>query len=197
MRARFITLPAASFVAMALSACAGYAPSKMEVPGTFDAIDGTPLDSLPDKAWWARFGNDELSQLVAEARGENHNLKATVARILQAEAQANAAQSTLFPSVDAGVSASRSERQGPALNTEGEVIGTTRTTTSYGANLRASYQLDIFGQQRNAAASALQRFESSLYDGLTVEITLVSNVITTYLQVLSARERLELAERRL
>ena len=197
MGARFITLPAASFVAMALSACAGYAPSKMEVPGTFDAIDGTPLDSLPDKAWWARFGNDELSQLVAEARGENHNLKATVARILQAEAQANAAQSTLFPSVDAGVSASRSERQGPALNTEGEVIGTTRTTTSYGANLRASYQLDIFGQQRNAAASALQRFESSLYDGLTVEITLVSNVITTYLQVLSARERLELAERRL
>src|SRR5690606_22246386 len=60
-----------------------------------------------------------------------------------------------------------------------------------------SYQLDIFGQQRNSAASARQRFESSLYDGVTVEITLISNTVTTYLPVLSARERLELAERRL
>lgn len=199
MRIRF----SVSLVAVGLSACAGYPPARVDVPSAFDAAPAfdaaaaAPAAPLPDKDWWSRFGSPELSALVAEARAANHDLKATVARILQAEAQANAAQSSLFPSLDAGFSASRSERQGQALNTDGEVIGTTRTTTSYGANLRASYQLDIFGQQRNSAASARQRFESSLYDGLTVEITLVSNVITTYLQVLSARERLELAERRL
>jgi outer membrane protein, multidrug efflux system len=199
---RFVrAISSVSLIAITVSACAGYPPAKVEVPGAFDATAAfdaeTPAAPIPDKAWWSRFGNEELSKFVDEARANNHDLKSTVARILQAEAQAGAAQSVLFPSLDAGFSASRSERQGQALNNEGEVVGATRTTTSYGANLRASYQLDIFGQQRNSAASANQRFESSLYNGVAVEITLISNVITTYLQVLSARERLELAERRL
>jgi NodT family efflux transporter outer membrane factor (OMF) lipoprotein len=193
---------AVSLLAINLSACAGYPPAKVEVPGAFDAapafdVAATTPAPAPDREWWSRFGNAELSQLVAEARANNHDLKATVARILQAEAQAFAAQSALFPSLDAGFSANRSERQGQTLDSDGNVVGANRVTTSYGANLRASYQLDIFGQQRNSAASARQRFESSLYDGVTVEITLISNTITTYLQALSARERLELAERRL
>lgn len=194
-------LSAVSLITIALSACAGYPATKVAVPAAFDAAQNfdaaAPAAPMPDKQWWGRFGNAELTELVATARANNHDLKATVARILQAEAQAFAAQSALLPSVDAGFSASRSERQGQTLDSDGNAVGATRVTTSYGANLRASYQLDIFGQQRNAVASARQRFESSLYDGLTVEITLVSNVITTYLQVLSARERLELAERRL
>jgi outer membrane protein, multidrug efflux system len=191
---------AVSLAAIGLGACAGYPPAEVEVPGAFEAaaFDTTsPAAPVPDRAWWARFGNEELSRLVAEARANNHDLKATVARIQQAEAQSLAAQGALFPSVDTGLSASRSERQGQALNNEGEVIGTTRTTTSYGANLRASYQLDIFGQQRSSAASAYERFQGSLYDGVAVEITLVANVVTAYLQALSARERLELAQRRL
>lgn len=186
-----------------VSACAGYPPAKVEVPAAFDATatyaaqDAAIAAPMPDVQWWTRFENTELTQLVADARANNHDLKATVARILQAEAQSLAAAGALFPSVDAGFSTGRSERQGQALNNEGEVVGATRTTTSYNANLRASYQLDLFGQQRNSVASARQRFESSLYDGVTVEITLISNVITSYLQVLSARERLDLAERRL
>ncbi|MGE3475761.1 MAG: efflux transporter outer membrane subunit [Rhodospirillaceae bacterium] len=201
MRSFSRSVSAVSLIAIALSACAGYPPAKVEVPGTFDAASSFDAAAAaapaPDKEWWSRFGNAELSQLVAEARANNHDLKATVARILQAEAQSFAAQGALLPSLDAGVSASRSERQGQTLDTDGNVVGTNRVTTSYGANLRASYQLDIFGQQRNSADAANQRFESSLYNGVTVEITLISNTVTTYLQALSARERLELAERRL
>ena len=201
-------LSSASLCALAigvltLSGCAGYTPAKIDVPARFDAAQAfdtaaaPPVAPAPDSAWWSRFGNEELSRLVAEARANNHDLKATVARILQAEAQAFAAQGALFPQVDAGFSANRSERQGQTLDTDGNVVGVNRVTTSYSANLRASYQLDLFGQQRNAAASAQQRFQSNLYNGVTVEITLISNTITAYLQVLSARERLELAERRL
>ena len=201
MRASSRAVSAVSLIALTLSACAGYPPPRIDVPQAFDAAPAfdaaAPAAPAPDKEWWSRFGNAELSHFVAEARANNHDLKATIARILQAEAQAFAAQGALLPSVDAGFSASRSERQGQALNSDGEVVGATRTTTSYSANLRASYQLDLFGQQRNTVASARQRFESSLYDGLTVEITLIANVITTYLQALSARERLDLAERRL
>lgn len=201
MRFPYRAVSAVSLITFTLSACAGYPPAKIDVPVAFDAAQSfdaaTPAAPAPDKAWWSRFGNAELTDLVAAARANNHDLKATVARILQAEAQAFAAQGALLPSVDAGFSASRNERQGQTLDSDGNVVGATSVSTSYGANLRASYQLDIFGQQRNSVASARQRFESSLYDGLTVEITLVSNVITTYLQVLSARERLDLAERRL
>lgn len=183
---------------LTLSACAGYPPPTVDVPQTFSARAPTVDDSVPhDGQWWTRFGSAELNGLVAEAQANNHDLRATVARILQAQAQAFAARAPLVPSVSAGASANRSERQSETLNADNQLVGTTRTTSSFSANIQASYQLDLFGQQRNAASAAGQRFEASLYDGLTVEITLVSNVVTAYLQTLSARERLHLAEQRL
>lgn len=202
-RMKPVAAAATLFGLLGLGACAGYPPQTAEVPAAFDAAaHGIPADPeqpafLPAPQWWARFGSPELDALVAEARANNHDMRATVARIVQARAQTFAAQGVLLPSVSAGASAGRSERQGEVLNADGEVIGTTRTTSSFGANLQASYQLDLFGQQRNTAAAQRQRFESSLYDGLAVEITLTANVVTSYLQVLSARERLNLAERRL
>lgn len=190
-------------LAFALSACAGYPPSKIDVPDQFqaasatDTADPTQTAAVPDSQWWLRFGNTELDALIAEARANNHNLKATIARVLQAEAQANVARGALLPSVEASASASRSERESQTLSNDGLVIGTSRTTSTFGANLRASYQLDFFGQQQSQADAARERLHGAQYDGMTVEITLIADVASTYLQVLSARERLFLAESRL
>jgi multidrug efflux system outer membrane protein len=173
-----------------LAACSYNAP-KLE---TADAWQGPTAAvsadvALPDPTWWTLFGSQELTDLVLEAKANNHDLKVAVIRILEAEASARIAASSLFPSLGAGASVNRTVRDNAG--------GPASRSTNYSGTLQASYQMDLFGQVRNSAAAADQRLESSQYDRETVEITLTSDVITTYLQVLSARQRLFLAGSRL
>jgi NodT family efflux transporter outer membrane factor (OMF) lipoprotein len=180
----------------ALSGCGTYPAPKITAPPAWAALTAQPeaappteAVNLPDATWWTGFKSDELTALVNEALTNSHTLKAAVERILQAEATAKITTGSLFPSLSAGGSVNRNDHQvrgAPNL-----------VTTSYSANLQASYQLDLFGQLRDNAASARERLRSSIYDQQTVAITLVSNVVTAYLQTLSFRERLSLAEDRL
>ena len=169
---------------LALAACAIPLPPSVDTPPGWQA--GTEISAAwPDAAWWTGFGNDELSRLITVASENNRNLKAAVARILQAEAQAKIAGAAQFPSISAGSSIGRSNADGRAANTTAQ------------ATLQASYQVDLFGQVRANAASAATRVESSLFDREIVRITLFSDVAATYLQILSVRDRLRLAEERL
>ena len=173
-----------SVLAIVLSACGSMPKPEVTMPPVWqapvaDAADATaPLNAL----WWQRFESSELNTLITQAVQNNHDLRIAYARVLQAEAGARGATAALLPSVSASGGATR---RGPD------------ESTSYSANLQASYQVDLFGEARSNAASTEQRLESSLYDRETVAITLISNVITGYLQVLSARERLQLTGDRL
>lgn len=194
------TLPGVALPALLLGACAFYPAPKIDTPPAWQALAAPPspdaaampvsAESPPPAAqWWTQFQNTELNDLITEAFANNHTLKAAADRVLQSEAQAKVARSPLFPSLNGGVSANRNTRDLPG--------GGTTTTTSYQGNLQASYQVDLFGELRDNAGAAGARLASSLYDQQTVAITLVSNVITTYLQTLSFRERRALSEKRL
>jgi multidrug efflux system outer membrane protein len=173
---------------LSLGACVSMPAPKTETPDAWIGVTAETAAPL-DPTWWHAFQSPELDTLMRQAITDNHGLKAAVARILQAEASAKVAGSALYPSLDAGFGASHSVRQNGTLPTSrGE---------SYQGSLQASYQLDLFGEIRNSAASAAQRLEASLYDRETVTITLISNVASAYLQVLSARERLLLTRNRI
>jgi NodT family efflux transporter outer membrane factor (OMF) lipoprotein len=157
------------------------------VPQRWDAA-GEPA-VWPDPEWWRSFASRELDGLIVQAIADNRNLRAAVARIRQAEAQARIAGADLYPSLSAGGAASRTKRASSNLGT------TSRPGfTTYQASLTASYQLDLFGENSATAAAAETRLESSLYDRQTVALTLLSDIANTYFQVLTARERRRLAE---
>ncbi len=190
------TLSGAAAAAL-LSACALYPSPRIDTPPAWQALAAPPefqstLTStekpLPGAQWWIQFQSTELNDLIAEAFANSHTLKAAVERVLQAEASAKVARAALFPSLNGGVSANRSYREAPGGGT---------TTTSYQGSLQAAYQVDLFGEIRDNAGAAQARLLSNIYDQQTVAITLVSNVITTYLQTLSFRERRALTEKRI
>ena len=185
----FQHLSAGGFILATLGACASMTPPKINAPDSFQA---TPIDATAtqiDALWYQRFNSAELNGLVAEAVRNSHDLKAATARVLESEATAKEAGAALFPSVSAGFNASRAVRQVPGSS---NIV-----STSYQGNLAASYQLDLFGLARDQAGSASRRLESSLYDREAVTITLISSVVTDYLQVLSARERQQITADRL
>jgi len=187
MRALRFTVSALAI--LSLAACANMPSARVSMPDTWQAAQtetAQPLDAL----WWRNFQSTELNQLITEAVANNHDLKIAYARVLQSRASSISAGAALLPSVSAGGGATRRESQN---GTTSDFSG----STSYTASMQASYQLDLFGEARSSAASAAQRLQSSMYDRETVTITMISSVITTYLQVLAARERQQLTSDRL
>ncbi len=181
---------ASIFVFLSLGACASMNAPDISTPPAWQsqvAENAAPLDAL----WWQRFQSAELNRLVTEAVISNYDLKIAFSRVLQSEASAIAAGAALYPSVAASGSVSHSERQLTAGS--GSYFG----STGFSAGLQASYQLDVFGAARNSAAAATQRLNASLYSRETVTTTVIASVVSTYLQVLSARERQQLTTDRL
>lgn len=135
----------------------------------------------PAADWWSGFGSPELDQLIRLGQTDNADLRAAVARIRQAEAQSRIAGAALLPSVQAGGNVSRDHRN-------------RISSTGYQGTLSASYQLDLFGGNAASASAAETRVQSSSFDRDTVALTLVSDVASTYLQILSLRERQRVAQ---
>ena len=179
-----------------LGACSlGPAYEKLQqvaVPAQFDGATAA-ADVWPDREWWRGFNSRELDELIAQGVEGNRNLRAAVARIRQAEAQAKIAGAELYPWLSASGSNSRTKRaprnpSGTSTSRGGQGF------TTWTGTLTASYQVDLFGENSATEDAALTRLESSQYDRQTVALTLVADIASTYFQVLAVRERRRLAE---
>jgi NodT family efflux transporter outer membrane factor (OMF) lipoprotein len=134
----------------------------------------------PDPLWWRGFANPELSRIIADATAANFDLAAALARIQQAEAQAQIAGASLYPSVTAGAGAARTRAD-------------RGSGSSFSAGLLAAYQVDLFGANAAARSAALARVEASRFDREAAAITLHSAVTSAYFQILATRDRLRLS----
>ena len=166
-------------------------PPTTTTPAAFQYAAG-PVQ-WPQTDWWQLLASSELTGLVGQAQSGNQDLRAALARIDQAEANARIAGAALFPTLSGGATATRSTTGSKAGTSGGGGGGGTRTRVSYQGSLSAAYQVDLFGQNRSAAAAASIRVQSSQFDRETVAITVVADVARTYLQVLALRDRLRLA----
>jgi len=136
----------------------------------------------PDVGWWKHFGSSELSMLVDEGQRNNFEIAAAVSRVQQAEAQARIAGAPLLPDVDIATSANR----------EFPLGGGTATTSASGM-LEIGYEVDFWGKNRAGVAAAEASLRANVYDRETVALTVTSGIVSTYLQVLSLRDRLAIA----
>ena len=133
--------------------------------------------------WWKVFHSTELDALIDEALQANPNLEAAQAALWQAKENLYAQTGKLFPTVNAGSSATR-QQFSPA--TFGE-SGTPSIFNLYQASVNVAFAPDVFGGQRrqvesSAAAAEYQRFELE-----ATYLTLTSNVVTAVIQEASLR----------
>ena len=136
-----------------------------------------------DADWWRGFGSAELDRLVGDARRDSHDIAAAVARLAQASARARVAGAALAPELSLTAGASRTGRLGGQAD-EGR---------AFNAGLSASYELDFWGGNRAARASALAGVQASRFDRDTVRLTVSASVASAYLQTLALRERAAIA----
>ena len=140
----------------------------------------------PSADWWKGFSSPQLDVLIGEAQHTNDDIAAAVARVREADAQATIAGAPLLPAISGTANATR-ERE---IN-----LGIPGTTTAdvFSPLLNATYELDFWGKNRAALDAARLTAAASRYDRVTVELTVMSSVASTFFQAVEAQDRLNVA----
>ena len=177
-----LTLLAAALAGCATMVALPEAPPAVDVPASWTNSAKRGLADRVDADWWKRFGNAELTGLVAAGQGGNLDLIAARARVRQAEAQARIAGVQLLPTVDFSTGASRDLP-----------ISSGAASTSTNAWLSTAYEVDFWGKNDASVKSVDASLKANRYDRQTVALTTTSAIVSVYLQVLSLNDRLDIA----
>lgn len=135
--------------------------------------------------WWHRFSDPALSALIDKALTDSPDRKIAQARILEARGLRKSTRSSLFPQIGASASKGR------------EKTVQSGADDFYDARFDASYELDIFGQNRKRVAAsdaALQGIEAQYQD---ITLTLIAEVARTYIEMRSYEKQTMIAQKNL
>jgi outer membrane protein, multidrug efflux system len=152
----------------------------------------TATDAPPTLDWWRGFRSRELTGLMEEAQSVNLDIAAATARFRQADAQARIAGAALLPALSGAGQQTYSRTSGSSSS--GLTIGG-REVVNYSASLSASYELDFWGKNRDAAQAAEETAAASRFDRDVVALTTLTTVANAYFQVLAAQDRIRTAQR--
>jgi len=177
-------------VSLLIGACAvGPANERPAAQVPSDWAAGKADARWPAPDWWTAFQDPVLDRLASEALANNHDLKAAVERVAEARALAQVAGATLYPSLSADVQAGRQKNS--SSNPNGKSVA---ATSYYQAGLTASYEIDLFGLNRDQAEEAAANLKGSEFDRRTVELGVVAATASTYLALGALDARLAVAQ---
>jgi multidrug efflux system outer membrane protein len=175
---------AAALVAL-LAACRTIdsTPPAVELPAT-------TIESVPGiDRWWTQFRDPQLDALINEALAANLDLAIAVGRIEEARANLTVVRSFLYPTVDAYGTADRSRRSDATANRfPGPMV-----SNDFGAGLRASYEVDLWGKLSSGASAAASTLLATRYNAETVRTVLAAQVATTYFTLLALDAELKIS----
>ena len=181
-----------------LLACAS--PPKIVIP----ALEVTPpthwarIDSVSipvSSPWWMTFGDTVLTAYVTEALERNHDLRVAATRVEAAGAQARIAGATLMPQVSTNADGSRRRQSFIGLPIPGSGASVLNsTTTTYGANLNISWELDLWGRLRAGTSAALAAQGASLADMEAAHLSLVAQTARAFFAATESNGQVRLSE---
>jgi multidrug efflux system outer membrane protein len=164
----------------------------LDIPGAYKAAGAVTPNGQPKLDWWRGFGSSELTSLMEEAQRVNLDIAAAVARFVQADALARQTGAALLPSLSGNGQETYSRTSGSSAS---GLTNGGREVVNYSASLSASYQLDFWGQNRDALKAAEETAIADRFDRDVVALTTLTSVANAYFQVLASQDRIRTAER--
>jgi len=159
-----------------------YERPQMALPTGWSSIAGVgAAQQNPTTTFWQDLGSADLNRLIENTLAQNLDLEAALHRVEQARAQAKIAGAPLYPSVSANGSASRTY-QDP------------KNTTSVRGGGSISYEVDLWGKNRNQKKSADYQVDASQFDREALRLIVTSDATNFYAQILSLNDRIRIAE---
>lgn len=197
MKNKLSVMAAAAATVVLLAGCVNLAPEhqRPEAPVAPQWPQGPGTEAADAKAatelQWQQFFRDErLKQLIDLALKNNRDLRMALLNVDVARAQANVTAANRWPTVNAGLSASRA----PQATSNGD----TRIVNAYQAGLQiTSFEIDLFSRVKNQSASAFAQYLATGEAARSAQISLVAGVASAYLAVQADEELLALTRQTL
>src|SRR5260370_18628550 len=172
--------------AAVLSACANYSgiptDQHMAKPQSYETTQSIPSESghWPAAGWADQFGDAQLKALLAEALKNGPWIDQARARVASANAYSETAKANTMPKVGADYSMTRQQYSGTA-SVPPPYAGSWQTENKLLAS--ASYDLDLWGKNREALKAAVSQTQASEADAEVVKLTLTTSIARAYNQL--------------
>lgn len=176
--------PALTVVAAAaLAGCVNFAgihsDKQIAEPAQYAATESLPAQQgrWPAADWADQFGDAQLKALLDEAMQGSPTLDIARARVAAARALSESANANTLPRVGAGYSWTRQRLSENALVPQG--FGGSWISENKGI-LDATYELDLWGKNREALKAAVSSVRASEADAEQVRLTLTNAIARAY-----------------
>ncbi len=162
---------------------------------TLDANDVKKPD-----LWWERFGDPTTAELVKKALEQNYDLKASAARVLQAQEALGQARGQRWPSASYNLTGTRNKQYIPFLD---EAVPDPNFPFSFSPSslnsfwshdVSVSYMLDLFGRLRRTQRAAWADLLAADVSRRSLTNSVVASVIQARINVATLQRRLDIAQ---
>ncbi|MFL9901173.1 efflux transporter outer membrane subunit [Paraburkholderia fungorum] len=176
-------------ILLTIAGCAstgGIAPQDRGIePSSLDAgnaIRAANADAQwPAADWWRAYNDPQLNEWIEAAQTGNPSLAVAQARVREAVSMAGVARSALSPQVNGSLSIQRQKWADNLYYGPGPLAGEQSWNNT--GTLGLSYNLDLWGKDKNAAERALDAAHASAADFRAAQLELEGNVVRTYIEM--------------
>src|SRR3954464_459977 len=156
-----------------------YVRRQLELPVQFRATEATATKAWPSEDWWRGFKSPQLDLLIEQARAQNFDIEAAIARVRQADAQVRVAGAPMLPTVGANAGASWQQvgvtRGGFTSSSRGGSSTSTLDIHDYSLTpFNVAYEVDFWGKNRAGLQAAKASAVFSRFDQQVVALTVVT-----------------------
>jgi multidrug efflux system outer membrane protein len=178
------------------------APATLPQGGVYPPAQAATV-AAPDLPWRDFFVDPKLRAVIAEALANNRDLRASILTVAEARAQYRIQRAALAPHVNAAANATYEQEPAALL---GETAGVPSAGGAqaadqsifvryYTATLGVSnYEVDLWGRVRSLTKQALEQYLATDSARLAAQISLISQVATSYVTYAADYERLDIAK---
>jgi NodT family efflux transporter outer membrane factor (OMF) lipoprotein len=163
-------------------------------------------------AWWAQFGDPELSALIARAMQGNLDLMTAQSRIREAREQEIVAGAAALPKLNADADVNHTHiSQNSGLSELANLFGGGTGGgggsgsgggfalpgggfTTYTLGFDASWEIDVFGGTRRAVEAAEAKTEQAVWTSRDSEVTVAAEVASDYLMLRALQRQIAVAQ---
>jgi NodT family efflux transporter outer membrane factor (OMF) lipoprotein len=171
-----------------------YHPPAVQAPPAYKELGdwkpAQPNDQNLGGSWWTIFQDPQLDALEQQIAVGNQNLKAAEAQYRQARAVLRYYRADYYPTVTAGLSATRTRNS--ANRPPPNAIFNGITYNDFVLPFDVSYQADVWGRVRRNVESYREQAQASAADLATVNLSMHADLAVDYFQSrsLDAQEQL-------
>ncbi|XXD07493.1 efflux transporter outer membrane subunit [Klebsiella sp. R445] len=176
------------FVALLTAGCVSldpdYSRPAAPVPATLPGSHGEASAVVGN---WQQVVNDaRLNKVVSMALTSNRDVQKAIADIEAARAQLGETRATLFPTLNAELSHTRSQTVDSGLTSSSQADGAV-----------SSFELDLFGKNQSLTRAARETWLASEYTAQNTRLTMISDLTTAWITLAADNSNLALAQQTL